>query len=141
MKIIYQTGVKRVTQLPSAPVGLTDSLFLQEVSASCPGSGREATDKSEVTESRNSTPSDSPHSPRMIDSSKIPQNCQECIALKTRDHSRIPRESVSGAHLLSTPPTASLQTAHSWQPPESLNSYPERGQEMAVCENQASQSR
>lgn len=41
MEIIYQTAVKRVTQLPSASIGLTDSLFLQEASALRPGNGGE----------------------------------------------------------------------------------------------------
>lgn len=38
-------------------------------------------------------------------------------------------------------PPAPLQTAHSWQQQKSLNSSSERGQEVAVRENQASQSR
>ena len=69
-------------------MGPTHSLSLQEPLTLCWNWGQKPQAK---WGHRNSIPSDSPTSPGMISSSKIPQNCQEFIALKTWDHSRIPR--------------------------------------------------
>lgn len=71
----------------------------------------------------------------------FPLNCQEHKALKTRDHSRIPRERYQWCP--PAPHAATLLVPWQLLPGrrQSLNSYSQRSQEMAVCENQGRQSR